>query len=204
MQIAILGATGRLGRAVTAAAVDTGHTVVAVVRRTGGVEARSGVTERCLDLRDPVALAATLAGCGAVAVTIGTPPWSRQTVSAGLVAVLLEAMQRTEVRRLVVVSAFGIGDSGDRLPAPARWLLALARPYARDKAECELRVQSSDRQWTIVRPWLMRPGPASAQVRATTDPPRPQVVTYADVAAAIVAALADASASGQVLYLSRR
>ncbi|MBS9720697.1 NAD(P)-dependent oxidoreductase [Tianweitania sp. BSSL-BM11] len=62
MKIALIGATGFVGKEVLTEAVSRGHTVTALVRNPDKVPALEGVTAAKVDASDPDALGAVLAG----------------------------------------------------------------------------------------------------------------------------------------------
>ena len=84
---------------------------------------------------------------------------------------LVTAMTRNGVRRLVCISALGVGDSHghggvvfDRLFQP----LLLRHAYE-DKARQESAICASSLDWVVVRPARLTDDPARGNVRAVTD-----------------------------------
>jgi hypothetical protein len=80
-------------------------------------------------------------------------------------------MMRNGVRRLVCVSALGVGDSRghggfvfDRLFLP----LLLSQAY-KDKERQEAAVRASALDWVLVRPAMLTDDPARGSARAFTD-----------------------------------
>ncbi len=117
---------------------------------------------------------------------------------------LVDACRRTGVRRLVHVSALGVGDDASTLPSM----------YLRSKADGERAVRASGLDWTILRPSvvfgaddrflnvfarLMRLVPVMPVARAQT---RFQPVYVGDVAQAIVNALARGETVGKTYELA--
>ena len=106
LTIAVLGATGRLGRAVSLAAVAAGHEVVAVSR--SGV-APKGARGIAADARDAEALSEAIRGA-TVAVNALNPPypaWVREM--PGLTRSVLEACARTGARHLFAGNVYPFG-----------------------------------------------------------------------------------------------
>ena len=66
MKVALIGATGYVGSQLLNEALDRGHEVTAIVRRTERLPARSGLTAAQGDVNDTDALAGLLAGHDAV------------------------------------------------------------------------------------------------------------------------------------------
>ena len=171
MKLLVLGATGGTGRLIVRDAAAKGYSVVALVRSTAraelpGAELIEG------DARDETTLARAMDGCDAVVSALGTG-MGRRKVDLLTVATraLVAAMTRNGVRRLVCVSALGVGDSHghggfvfDRLFQP----LLLSEAY-KDKERQEAAIRASALDWLIVRPAMLTNGPARGSVRAFTD-----------------------------------
>lgn len=66
MKVALIGASGYVGRHILVEALDRGHTVTAIVRDPAKMADQSGVTVRRCDVRDSDALAEILKGHDAV------------------------------------------------------------------------------------------------------------------------------------------
>ena len=171
MKIFVLGATGGTGRLIVRDAVANGHSVVALVRST----ARADLPGADLikgDARDEGTLGRALNDSDAVVSALGTGMGFRE-VSLLTVATqaLVTAMKRTGVRRLVCISALGVGDSRrhggfvfDRLFQP----LLLSHAY-KDKERQEAAIRASSLDWVVVRPAQLTNDPARGSVRAATD-----------------------------------
>ena len=171
MKIFVLGATGGTGRLIVRDAVANGHSVVALVRST----ARADLPGADLikgDARDEGTLGRALNDSDAVVCALGTGMGFRE-VSLLTVATqaLVTAMKRTGVRRLVCISALGVGDSRghggfvfDRLFQP----LLLSHAY-KDKERQEAAIRASSLDWVVVRPAQLTNDPARGSARAVTD-----------------------------------
>jgi uncharacterized protein YbjT (DUF2867 family) len=152
MKIVVLGATGHVGSRFLTEAVDAGHEVVAFARRPDAVPARTGVTVVPGEASDTAALASAATGADALLVSI-----TGSTKDAGFMQrslpPVIEAARQAGARRLVLVSAFGAGDTADK----AAWFMRLAyrtvlgRFFA-DKAAADAVLAGTDLDWTIVYP----------------------------------------------------
>ncbi|MDT5164308.1 MAG: hypothetical protein QOC88_1202 [Mycobacterium sp.] len=171
MKILILGATGATGQLIVRDATAGGHYVVALVRSKAsanlpGAEVIEG------DARDEGTLARALNGCDAVVSALGTGMGMREVdLLTVATRALVAAMTRTDVRRLVCISALGVGDSRnhggfvfDRLFQPL-----LLGPAYKDKERQEAAIRTSSLDWVIVRPAMLTNGAARGRIRATTD-----------------------------------
>ena len=171
MKVLVLGATGGTGRLIVRDAVAKGYSVVALVRSKASANLRDA---RMIggDARDEATLARAMDGCDTVVSALGTGIGFRK-VDLLTVAThaLVTAMMRHGVRRLVCVSALGVGDSRghggfvfDRLFLP----LLLSQAY-KDKERQEAAVRASALDWVLVRPAMLTDDPARGSARAFTD-----------------------------------
>src|SRR5262249_12951800 len=81
--------------------------------------------------------------------------------------VMLPAMKREGVRRLILISAFGVGETFYEAPLMAKifFRLALRHIYA-DKAIADDFARRSGLDWTIVCPTKLTDGPRTGTYRA--------------------------------------
>ena len=157
MQVAIFGATGTTGRFVLTEALARGHRVGALVRDPDALERHDGLDLVVGDVLDPEAVEKTIAGSDAVVSLLGAG-MRRTTVRTDGTRVIVEAMQRMGVSRLISQSVFGLGDSSASLPRRWRLLvkpLLLRNAYG-DHAGQEAIVAASGLDWTITRPVSLR------------------------------------------------
>ncbi|GGA02937.1 NAD(P)-dependent oxidoreductase [Dyella caseinilytica] len=171
MKILVLGATGGTGRLIVRDALEKGHSVVALVRSTAGADL-PGAELIEGDARDEVTLRRALDGCRAVISALGTGMgFRRVSLLTEVTRALILAMTRSDVRRLVCISALGVGDSRgrgafvfDQLFQP----LLLSQAY-KDKNGQEAAIRASSLDWIIVRPGMLTNDPARGSVRAIVD-----------------------------------
>ncbi len=171
MKVLVLGATGGSGRLIVRDALAKGHSVVALVRSKAKADL-PGVHMIEGDARDEGTLTRALNGCDAVVSSLGTGMgFSEVSLLTVATRALVTAMTRSGVRRLVCISALGVGDSKghggfvfDRLFQP----LLLSRAY-KDKDGQGSRIRGSSLDWVIVRPAMLTNDPARGRVRAVTD-----------------------------------
>ncbi|WKB51808.1 NAD(P)-dependent oxidoreductase [Eleftheria terrae] len=165
MKVLVVGATGGSGRAAVQALLAAGHEVTAFARRP---ELLPGGGERLAlcrgDVMDSADLERAMAGQQAVVVTLGIAenPWrvrlfgSRGTPldvrSAGTYR-LVECMRRHQVRRLVVQTSYGVGETRERLPALYRLMFQLLlKPQVADTERQERVVRDSGLDWVLAQP----------------------------------------------------
>ena len=185
MNLTIFAATGGIGGQALEQAVAAGHAVTAVVRNPKNVP--HGVRSVTADLAaaDPATLATAVAGADAVLSGLGPRPLSEVGVASRGTRAIVQAMQATRARRLVVVSAAPVAtvpsphrpdppkhDPGDgvlmRLLLSPLIKVVLRDAYA-DLALMEDVVRDSGLEWTIVRPPRLTNGPRTGRYRTATD-----------------------------------
>jgi putative NADH-flavin reductase len=186
MKIIVFGATGSIGRLVVEQALAAGHDVTAFTRdssRMTGHDPKLRVVQGEVTHLDTVVDAVT--GHDAVIVTLGAG--RKGNVRGPGTATIIRAMERAGVRRLIVQSTIGIGDSRASLNFYWKRLMfgLLLRPAYADHIEQEQHVIGSDRDWTIVRPGAFVDGPLTGRYRHGFDHPDRSTtlkVSRADVA----------------------
>jgi putative NADH-flavin reductase len=162
MKILILGITGRTGSLAAEEAVKRGYKVVGIARDPAKVTVKDAeiITGTPYDYET---VRKAVAGCDAVIGTLSLISQS-QGVFGKLNTPLdvlsvsmknsIKAMKEKGVKRMVLMSALGVGDSAKELPGLVRMLMNLTNirySYIDHEAEEKL-LQNSDLDWTIVRP----------------------------------------------------
>lgn len=218
MKIVIFGATGSLGSRVVDEAIALGHSVTALVRSAGSLQARSGLTVVVGQLDNPETVASTLAGADVAISTIG-PAFrmgSRRPVDLmqRTLPTLISAIESAGVGRFILTSAFGVGDTAAKASGPARLVYRLATaPLFHDKAAAEAQLfgagqrQSATVLTTIVYPVNLKDAPATGTAavvpldEVTTVPGLP-TLPFADAASAIVTVATAADFGNQRLLIT--
>lgn len=114
MKLVILGATGNIGSEVLAQALAADHQVTALVRDASRLTARPGLTVQETPLTDVPAMTSAFTGADVVISAIGGKP--KDHLLTQLLPGIGQAVDAAGTR-LVLVSAFGAGDSA----AKASW-----------------------------------------------------------------------------------
>lgn len=171
MKIAIFGATGGTGQQLVTQALEAGHSVQALVRDPARLtQANPNLTLTTGDVLDANAISATLQGADAVIVTLGNTANNPDWIVSDGTRVVVDVMKQQEVRRLVVVSSLGVGDSRSQVPFAFRMLMStvLKKPME-DKERQEQLVCNSGLDWIIVRPGGLTDGPKTNAYKAGVD-----------------------------------
>ena len=179
MKVLVVGASRGTGAALVDELVERGHLVTAYARRAG--EDDEQVRRVAADVLDTDALRKAVVGQDAVVVTLGIPdnPFrvrltrrasSRLDVRSAGTRAVVEAMREAGVRRLIVQSTYGIGDTYRRLPLSLKAFFTLAiRPQVADHERQERLVRESGLDWTVVRPTVLHDGATEAPAHVGID-----------------------------------
>lgn len=195
----IFGASRGLGRAFTDHALRQGHRVVALVRNADmaselqalGVEVVLG---DALDTA-AVAQACQLAGSGARVVSTLGSFRQQQPVDYQGNRLVIDEMERAGLRRLLLVTSLGCGDSWQYLPERAREAFG---HEVRLKSLAESWLQTSGLEWTILRPAGLQDGEATGKAELSQGQEVHGLVRRKDVALQGLRLLTDEQALGQI------
>jgi putative NADH-flavin reductase len=191
MNLFILGANGRTGTEVIDLALARGHHVTAFVRDASRVTRRHERLRVAVgDPRSTSSIATALPGHDAVVSALGIKPrelFSRVTLVQDCAATTVAAMTRTNVKRLMLVSAATLFDDARLIVRLVRWLL---RNQVADVVEAERIIAASELEWTFARPPSLSSG-VNEKWRAEVGrlPDRAWSMTFRAVGAFVVNAL---------------
>lgn len=176
MRIVVFGASGGCGRIFVDRAAEAGHEVTAVVREGTRYDAPSGVRVLREDVLADGAIDRALEGQDLVVSSIGVKrvvpanPWSKLASPPDLTErfaeKLVAAMTKRAMKRVIAVSAAGVGDSAADLNWVMKFLISsstIGRGY-RDLEKMERVYGASDLEWILVRPVTLTDG-AEKRVR---------------------------------------
>jgi putative NADH-flavin reductase len=205
VNITVFGATGRTGRAFIHAARKEGHTITAVVRdrtRLLGAPATHVIRGGAFDV---AAIDRAVTGADAVMIAYRlqrnrrtTPLYSQGT------ALVIEAMKRHGVRRLLVVSGapYDHHTSGLAGRVAAATYRTVAGPVIRERRAQDQILAASGLAWTVFRPVVLVDGPAVGGLPLLLTPtasfaPR---TTFADLSEMLVRAIDDPTTFQESVY----
>jgi putative NADH-flavin reductase len=182
MKLTIFAATGGIGRQALDQALAAGHDVTAVVRNPKGLPGDVRIVTADLAAADPAALESAVAGVDAVLSGLGPRSNAEAGIASHGTRAIVQAMQATGVRRIVVVSAAPIST----VPSPGRpkppkhdpgdgffmrhlfshvARTAFRKHYA-DLALMEDILRDSGLDWTVVRPPRLNDKPLTGSYRS--------------------------------------
>lgn len=152
-KVLVLGATGKTGRELIDISLERGHELTAFVRSPAKITRQDRrLTVVKGDPRSVEELCKILPGHDVVLSALGPTPkeaMTHTTILQECASSAMIAMQRTGVRRFVIVSSAMLFPGGGPLPAFLRWLL---RAHVRDLQAMEDIVKATGVEWTIARP----------------------------------------------------
>ena len=185
MKVLITGAAGKTGAIVVERAVAAGHVVTAFVRDAATYRAPANVRVVAGDATDQASVDKAMAGQDAVIDTIGgKAPYRKKTLERSVAGAVVAAMKANGVRRVIVTSAFGVGDSADQVGwfvehvIVPTWL----RGSTEDKAAMEAVVRASGIAFVIVRPAMLTDDAATGNVKVFQGHETAHKITRADAA----------------------
>lgn len=208
MKISVFGATGGVGRRVVEQLLAAGHEVRAIVRDPSRMASAGSKLQiiTIQDLGNQQAVIAAVQGQDAVVSGIGPRSTRDGPVASTATTSILNAMGLAGVRRLVTVSAAPVGDMPADEGLFGRLILypvarTLLRAVFDDLERMEANMWRSGLDCTAVRPPRLTDGPLTGRYRQRVggSVPRGTVISRADTAHAMVAALDDPATIGRPL-----
>ena len=155
MKLVIFGATGKIGRHLTEQALAQNHQVTAYARNPEKVEKpHKNLTILKGDVLDSQSVEQAIKGQDGVLCAIGMPLMNKDKLRSKGTSNIVRAMEKTGVKRLVCLSAFGAGDSKELLPFHYKFLIVplLMRRLFADHNPQEKLITASSLDWVIARP----------------------------------------------------
>lgn len=208
MKLLIFGATGTVGRHVVTQALEQGHHVTAFARNPSGL----GLQHPHLhlfpgDVFDRATVEQAVQGQDVVICTLGSGQQLSGTVRSQGTRHIIEAMQRTGVRRLICQTTLGAGESWGSLNFFWKYIMfgLILRNVFADHERQEQDVRASGLDWTIVRPGAFVAGDRTGHYRygfPGTDRTSALKISRPDVADFILKQLSDRVSLHQAISLS--
>jgi len=163
MKLIVFGATGQTGMEIVKQALAAGHAVTAVARDPAKMgEYRSKVNVIQGDSTDKQIVEQAVVNADAVLSALGHVSGSPPDLLSKSISNIIEAMNRQNVKRLVVLTNVAARDPTDSPSFYNRLLLTLLGLFrgkmAQDTAEEARLTSESDLDWTIVRANLLANG----------------------------------------------
>lgn len=167
MKLAIFGGTGKTGQHLIQQALDQGHEVVALVRTPSRVTTHHPQLKIIQgNIADADCIADVVQGVDAVISVLGPSNNKPEyTISRGMDNILM-AMQKHNLCRIIISAGVGVREPQDRPKLIDRvfglLLNVLSKNVVTDMKQVVHKVQTSDRDWTVVRVPMLTDQPAQA------------------------------------------
>lgn len=203
MKILVFGASGKTGGMVVSKAKAAGHDVTAFIH--GDEPTPLGVNVVTGDAADEGAVKSAMSGHEAVIDTIGgTTPWKDAGLEASTAKAIIAGMKAENVRRLIVVSAMGVGESSDQAGFVYGKLLmpTMMRGVVSDKGHMEDEVDASGLDFVIARPAALSDDPENGELKVVPEPQKANHTRRGDLAQFLVDQLTDDRYLGQAVTIA--
>ena len=197
MKIAVIGASGWLGGAVTAEAVRRGHEVTAISRHIDMADDLEGVARVPADVTDHDALVAAIRGHDAVVSSVTDRTTADRSLIPGAARALIHALPEAGVPRLLVIGGGGsleVEPGVRAIDQPGFPPQYLNEARAQADALRILETEGGELDWTYLSPppHDLRPGDRTGLYRAhagnepVVDEQGHSRITSGDLASALV------------------
>jgi putative NADH-flavin reductase len=199
MKLTIFGATGATGTSLVQQALAAGHEVTAVVRDPArlAIPAHQRLKVVTADVLDPADISLAADGADAVLTALGPHGTGPTTICQDSARSIIQAMQKTGTRRLLMVSGSIVADKGE-----SPYMRYLLKPLVRrtflrhvcaDMRRAEDEIRDSNLDWTIMRPPSLNDKAAKGTYRTAIGRNLPHgfTISRADLAACMLTLLDD-------------
>jgi nucleoside-diphosphate-sugar epimerase len=208
VKVLVIGASRGTGALCVNEALSRGHQVTAF-SRSGSPRTHERLTDVRGSFHDAGQVAAAVAGHEAVIITASATSvgiWSEQPdYFARGTQLTIDAMKQHGVKRLVVLSALGVGDSKALMNFMMRMMVIngiLRKPFADHEVQ-ETVVMASGLDWVLARPGRLTDGPAKRVYTQSSklEPLPSSSISRADVADFLVGACERTDVVGKAVQL---
>ena len=194
MKVLVVGAGGKTGKLVVERATAAGHEVSAFLHihadeKHHDPDFPAGVEVVHGDVRNPSRLDTAMTGVHAVIDCIGgTKPFLKTDLEAASAQSVLDGMFRNGVKRLLAISALGVGDSQDE----GTWFYehvfvpTFLHGSTKDKEQMEENIERSGLEYIIVRPPVLSDDHATGRIQVIEHGETAHKITRADLAQFLV------------------
>lgn len=199
MKLLVLGATGRTGKHIVEQGLAKGHEITALVRDTSKVTPREGLTLVQGTPTNAADVAGAAEGTDAILVALNNPrtsdaPWAKPLTSEPILTNVTENIIALGKKRVVFLSAIGVGDSFDDTAWFMRVMIKhtkMKHAYA-DHNSAEKTFRASDSDWTLVRAMgLSNSDKEKALVIGTATTPKPGMMVRRSTVAGFMLSVAE-------------
>lgn len=189
MRVVVFGATGKTGEQAWKLLLEAGHDVTVFGRSVERRYSDEPVARVQGDVLDAAAVSKAVEAQDAALVCLGPVSTKDQSTLSQGASNIASAMQAHGVRRVVFISAAGVGDSWQQIPWYSKLVFrAMLRKILAEHAREEEIFACDALDWTAVRAAVLTNKPATGRIVASNTGPN-KTIPRADLAAFLVAEL---------------
>ena len=217
MKVLLLGATGRTGKLVLKTLTDNGHEIHCLARNTERISSNENVKIFEGDPTNKSDLQKAISGTAYVISVLNISrksdfPWAAlrtpKTFLSDTMKELVKIVEEHQIKRLVVCSAWGVGDSSKDIPGWFRWFVDnsnIGWAYKDHKKQEEI-IRQCNVNWTITRPVGLTNSRRSKEIKVTfNNYPKPNIlISRQSVAAFLVDSLTNSDLVNKVVVISKK
>ena len=200
MRIVVVGGHGRTGKLIVEQLVVQGENVVATIRNPKHMAdlVKAGAETVMLDLEKSTGpdFSAVFKGADAIVFAAGSGENEASEIDAKGVQKTVRAALSASVPRYVAISAMGA-----TTPVPKQWDTPEMKDYWAAKRSANKAVRKSSLKWTIIEPGELTEAKGSGKVTLSEEELDVGKISRADLAATVVAVLAEPKTVGKVLQV---
>ena len=201
-RIVVIGGHGRTGILIVEQLVKAGHAVVATIRNPRHLPdlVKRGAETVVLDLEKSTGpdFQAVFRGADAIVFAAGSGAGEPSALDRTGTVKTVRAAGRAGVRRYLTIASIG-ASTGMRLTG--RWATDEMRDYYKQKRAANAHLRGSGLDWTIVEPGELTDDKGTGKVTLSEERIAEATIPRADVAAVIVACLAEPKTIGRTFQL---
>lgn len=211
MKIAIFGASGSTGLLLAKRSLNAGHQVTALLRHPQTFPLRAAVHAVQGSAFNPAVVEQTLEGADVVLSALGANSLRKEDVLERAVPVIVAAMQKKGIRRIIVLGSAGAKpDALTKQSAWRRWIVEhlvyktlLKWPVASQRSQYAT-LAASDLDWTMVMPPMLTHGRGRGKWRIDADalPPKASHISRHDVASFMMEQIDDPQWIKKAVYIA--
>jgi uncharacterized protein YbjT (DUF2867 family) len=199
-RIVVVGGNGRTGKLIVQQLLKNGDAVVATIRNPKHIAplVKLGAETVMLDLdsSSPRDFSVAFTGSDAIVFAAGSGEGESSAIDRKGVIRTVNAAAKAGVKRYVAVSALGAST-----PVPDQWNTPDMKEYWSAKRAGNKKILSSSLDWTIIEPGELTEGKPAGKIAIGENGIDVGKISRADVAAAVVAALATPKSAGHIFQI---
>ena len=201
MRVTVIGGSGRTGKLIVEQLIAAGHQVVATIRnpRHMAEMVKLGAEAQLVDLDTSTfdTIVTAMKGTDAVVFAAGSAAGEGSELDRKGTLRTVRAAEKAGVKRYVSVSSIGASTG-----LSTRSMSDEMKDYYKQKRAAAKHIAGSSLDWTLVEPAELTDDKGTGKLTASLERIEEKAIARADVAAAVVAGLADKRSIGKAIQLA--